>query len=90
MDAIVIHIKTMTGELVLLSALIVAIIAAPVTNPLTTDVFSLAPLKGLPLTYPVTMAENFKISLLVGADFYWDVVVDHIIRETDLLQCIPN
>lgn len=80
MDAVMIHIKTMTGELVPLSALVVPTIAAPVTNPLTTDVFSLPHLKGLQLAHPVTMAENFEISLLVGADFYWDLVGDHIIR----------
>ena len=75
-----IHIKTTTGELVPLSALIVPTIAAPVTNLLTTDVFSLPHLKGLPLAHPVTMAENFEISLLVGAGFYWDLVGNHIIR----------
>ena len=80
MDAVMIHIKTTTGELVPLSALIVPTIAAPITNLLTTDVFSLPHLKGLPLAHPVTMAENFEISLLVGADFYWDLVGDHIIR----------
>ena len=72
-----IHIKTMNGELVPLSALIVPTIAAPVTNPPTTDVFSLP---HLPLAHPVTVAENFEISLLVDADFYWDLVGDHIIR----------
>ena len=63
-----------------LSALVVPTIAAPGTNPLTTDVFSLPHLKGLPLAHPVTTAEKFEISLLVGADFYWDLVGDHIIR----------
>ena len=75
-----IHIKTMNGELLPLSALIVPTIAAPVTIPLTTDVFSLPHLKVLPLAHPITMAENFEICLLVGADFYWDLVGDHIIR----------
>ena len=75
-----IHIKTAAEELVPLSVLVVLTIAAPVTNPLTTDVFSLPYLKGLPLAHPVTTAENFEISLLVGADFYWDLVGDHIIR----------
>ena len=37
-------------------------------------------LKELPLAHPVTEAENFEISLLVGADFYWNLVGDHIIR----------
>ena len=75
-----IHIKTMNGKLLPLSALIVPTIAAPVTIPLTTDVFSLPHLKVLPLAHPITMAENFEICLLVGADFYWDLVGDHIIR----------
>ena len=30
--------------------------------------------------HPVTAAENFGILLLVGADFYWDLVGDHIIQ----------
>ena len=63
-----------------LSALIVPIIAAPVTNPLTTDVFCLPHFQELPLAHPVTMAQKFEISLLVGADFYWDLVGDHIIQ----------
>ena len=37
-------------------------------------------LQGLPLAHPVTAAENFGISLLIGADHYWDLVGDHIIR----------
>ena len=80
MDAVMIHIKTAAGELVPLSALVVPTIAAPITNSLITDIFSLLHLKGLPLAHPVTMAEKFEISLLVGADFYWDLVGDHIIR----------
>jgi len=27
-------------------------------------------LQGLPLAHPVTAAENFQISLLIGADYY--------------------
>ena len=82
-----IPIKTMNGELVPLSALIVPAIAALVTNPPTTDVFSLPHLKGLPLAHPVTMAENFEISLLVGADFCWDLELEITsLGETDLLH----
>ena len=36
-------------------------------------------LKGLKLAHPVSSG-NFEINLLVGADFYWDVVQDKIIR----------
>ena len=36
-------------------------------------------LKGLKLAHPVSSG-NFEINLLVGADFYWDIVQDKIIR----------
>ena len=37
-------------------------------------------LQSLKLAHPVTHNENFEISLLIGADHYWDIVEDHIIR----------
>jgi hypothetical protein len=33
----------------------------------------------LKLAHPVTSDKNFEISLLIGADHYWDFVEDHII-----------
>ena len=80
MEAVLIHIRTTTGKPVPLSVLVVPMIATPIANPLDTEVLQLPYLKGLPLAHPVTAAENFEISLLVGADFYWDLVGDHIIR----------
>ena len=80
MDSVLIHIRTMTGDLVPLSALVVPNIATPIANPLNTSTLHLPYLKGLSLAHPVTEANNFEISLLVGADFYWDLVGDHIIR----------
>ena len=77
--AVLIHIKTMTGELVPLSALVIPTIATPINNPLNTGVLQLSHLKGLPQAHLVTAAGNFEISLLVGADFYWDLVGDHIV-----------
>ena len=44
------------------------------------DISQLPHLKRLPLTHPITATKNFEISLLVGADFYWDFVGDHIVR----------
>ena len=37
-------------------------------------------LKGLQLALPITENENFEISVLIGADYYWSFVQDHIIR----------
>jgi len=80
MDTVAIRLRTSTGELVSITALVVPTIATPISNPLDSDVLELPHLKGLPLAHPVTAAENFEISLLIGADYYWDLVGDHIIR----------
>ena len=37
-------------------------------------------LKGLYLAHPITENENFGISILIGADYYWSFVQDHVIR----------
>ena len=37
-------------------------------------------LQGLTLAHPVTQTSDFEISLLTGADLYWSIVEDHIIR----------
>ena len=80
MDTVLIHVKTLTGELVPLSALVVPTIATPINTPLEVNALQLPYLRGLTLAHPITAAENFEILLLVGADFYWELVGDHIIR----------
>ena len=37
-------------------------------------------LQGLSLAHPITHTSNFEISLLIGADFYWSIVENQIIR----------
>jgi len=80
MDVVSVRITTSTGELVPLSTLVVPTIATFMYNPLDTDVLKLPHLQGLPLADPVTAAENLEISLLIGADHYWELVGDHIVR----------
>ena len=63
-----------------ISALVVPTIAAPLANTMNTAISNLSHLKGLPLAHPVSSEENFEISLLIGADFYWDLIGDHIVR----------
>ena len=70
MDVIQLQILTSSGALVPLSALVVPTISGPIVNPIDMHVLQLPHLKGLPLALPVTSAENFKISLLIGADYY--------------------
>jgi hypothetical protein len=38
-------------------------------------------LKGLKLAHPVSGDEDFDIEILIGADHYWDVVQDEVIRD---------
>jgi len=37
-------------------------------------------LKDLQLAHPVTEDDSFEIRILVGADYYWTFIQDHIIR----------
>ena len=41
-------------------------------------------LQGLKLANPVTRSSNFEISLLIGVDYYWQFVGDHIVRSEGL------
>ena len=47
---------------------------------MTFNVAHLPHLKKLPLTHPISADREFHISLLVGADHYWDIVGDVIVR----------
>ena len=69
-----VNVEALTGEQISISILVVpAVIAAPLHNaPLETH-------QGLKLTNPVTRSGNFEISLLIGADYYWQFVGDHIV-----------
>ena len=75
-----IQIKTRSGQLIPLSTLITPTIATPLRNTTSTSITKLNHLKGLTLAHPVTSDRKFEISLLVGADHYWDIVEDDVIR----------
>lgn len=49
-------------------------------NKLQTIPTKLPYLKDLPLAHPVSDSPHFEIHLLIGADHYWDIVEDHIVR----------
>ena len=73
-----IHLLTRTGIKLPLSVLIAPTIATPLQNVMQTHIAPLLHLQGISLAHPVTRpATNFKISLLIGADHYWDIVEDH-------------
>ena len=76
----IINLKTPRGDLIPISTLVVRTIAAPLNNTVRTTISNIPHLKGLPLAHPVSSSENFEISLLLGADFYWHFIGDHIVR----------
>ena len=80
MEVTQIQIKTRNGQLPPLSTLITPTIATPLRNTASTSITNLTHLKGLPLAHPVTGDKKFDISLLIGADHYWDLVGDEVIR----------
>ena len=72
---------TNTGTPVAINVLIVPSIATPLENTVKTPLLKDLPyLRGLQLAHPVTKSNSFEISLLIGADHYWDLVGDHTVR----------
>ena len=75
-----INVVTTSGETIPLHVLVVEKIAAPLQTHMHQGVEDLPYLRGLKLAHPITSDEIFEVSLLSGADHYWDLVEDHVIR----------
>ena len=72
---------TNSGVPITITVLIVPSIATPLENSVNTSTLTHLPyLEGLQLAHPVTRSDSFEISLLIGADHYWDFVGDHTVR----------
>ena len=80
MNVACVNLKTTMSELLPISALIVPTIATPLKNTVTVNTAQLPHLCNFPLAHPITQDDSFKISLLIGTDYYWDLVEDHIVR----------
>ncbi|XP_063426809.1 uncharacterized protein LOC134710384 [Mytilus trossulus] len=75
-----IYLKTDAGHVLPIKVLIVPMIATPLHNHIRNIDTQNGYLRGLKLAHTMTQQDLFDISLLVGADHYWDIVVDHIVR----------
>ena len=80
------HIETATvylitdrNEKIAIDVLIVPTIAVPLSN-IQREVKTLKYLCGLKLAHPVTDEDGFEISLLIGADSFWKIVQNRVIR----------
>ena len=80
LDRAEIYLKTDSQEKVKLDVLIVPTIAVPLQTGAQDRASKLPYLKGIKLVHPVTRDNEFDISLLIGADQYWSVAEDKVIR----------
>ena len=74
-----VHLITDRSEKIAIDVLIVPTIAVPLCN-IQQEVSTLKYLHGLKLAHPVTTENSFEISLLIGADSYWKIVQNRVVR----------
>ncbi|XP_064635263.1 uncharacterized protein LOC135492635 [Lineus longissimus] len=79
-DVVNFAVITPKGQAIELSALIVPQISTPFQNLITRDLSRLPYLRNLTLAHPPSDEASFNISILIGADHYWDLVEDHVVR----------
>ncbi|XP_053406534.1 uncharacterized protein LOC123530253 [Mercenaria mercenaria] len=79
-DTATVYLVTDEYQKIPVKVLIVPTISTPLNNRLQNTASKLPYLRGLKLAHPVTEDNNFTISMLIGADFYWDIAEDRIIR----------
>lgn len=75
-----VNVVTTSGEKIPLHVLVVEKIATPLQTHMHQSIGDLPHLRGLKLAHPITSDESFEVSLLIGADHYWDLIEDHVIR----------
>ena len=79
-DTATVYLTTIQGETIPIRAIIVPTIAAPLTVYTGTNVRDLPHLKGLTLAHPSVDDSPFTVDILIGADHYWDVVENKIVK----------
>lgn len=79
LDVATVFLQAKNLELVPINVLIVPQIAHPI-NVFTRDQANYPYLRGLKLAHPIEIDGEFQISILVGADYYWNIVGDKVIR----------
>ncbi|XP_071176440.1 uncharacterized protein [Mytilus edulis] len=76
-----VYVESINKTKIPVEVLVVPNIASPLSNYIGNGIREFKYLKGLRLAHPFTEDNSsFEISLLIGADFYWDFVEDTILR----------
>ena len=76
----IVDLQTQSSENICMEVFIVPTIAAPLQNNINFDASKLHYLQGLKLAHTVCSGDKFEIAMLIGADYYWDIVQNKIIR----------
>ncbi|XP_064620787.1 uncharacterized protein LOC135483687 [Lineus longissimus] len=76
---VVLHDRENSGEITV-RALVVPQITTPMQNLVNPDVANLPHLRNLALAHPPTYMDTFEIALLIGADQFWNILGNHIVR----------
>ena len=63
-----------------MTALITPKISAPMRNMMKKPLVNLPHLRNLALAHPISDANFYEVSVLIGVDYYWDFVEDKTIR----------
>ena len=79
-DVAIINLHTISGHTIPLTVLIVPAIAASIHTIDQRSIINLPYLNGLHLAHPLSSTDQLFITLLIGADQYWKIVEDHVIR----------
>ena len=75
-----VSLRSLHGEDIPVRALVIPKITTPMQNLVQKDIKLLPHLRTLTLAHPPSDYETMDITLLIGADHYWDFVGDHVIR----------
>jgi hypothetical protein len=68
------------GSPIVVQAIVIPHIVDPLSDPHRAELLSLPHLKKLKLAHPVSTKSTFEVDILVGADTYWNIVGDQVIR----------
>ena len=80
LEVATLFVYTLKSARIPILVLIVQQLAASIRNSVHTHLSEVPYLKSLTLAHPVTGDENFQISVIVGADYYWCFVQDEVIQ----------
>ena len=72
----IVEIHALSGDKIPISVLVVPRIAPPIQKSMHASLMHLPHIMGIKLAHPFTDDENFELSILIGADYYWTLVED--------------